>query len=259
MSQWRAWQMPRRLEQPTASGATTPAITARPNTRRSIKSTKTTSRRLKIAWRHPARGSPRFTAANPTCGCSNNFRATPIMVGGVLYASNGVGLAEAFDPGTGKTLWVQKPSRTEGIARQHGEARRGVLVRREPKRASHATRAAILYALDPKTGRTDSGFRRRRQSRPGGRPAAPSTGRYRWNSTPLVVRDVVVIGSAMADRIRRRKMEGAARRRARVTTSGPASCDGPSVSIPRPAKTATRPGKNESWRVHAAPATSGRS
>ena len=30
----------------------------------------------------------------------NNFRSTPIMAGGVLYASNGVGLAEAFDPET---------------------------------------------------------------------------------------------------------------------------------------------------------------
>ena len=31
------------------------------------------------------------------------------MVGGVLYASNAFGLAEAFDPSTGATLWVQKP------------------------------------------------------------------------------------------------------------------------------------------------------
>ncbi len=31
------------------------------------------------------------------------------MVGGVLYASNAFGLAEAFNPSTGATLWVQKP------------------------------------------------------------------------------------------------------------------------------------------------------
>src|SRR5258707_2442174 len=61
--------------------------------------------RLKIAWRRPAL-SPEFAAANPQIRPANNFRATPIMVNGVLYASNAVGLAEAFDPETGKTLWT---------------------------------------------------------------------------------------------------------------------------------------------------------
>jgi len=40
---------------------------------------------------------PPFTAANPTLRFSNNFRSTPIMVGGLLYVSNGLGFAEAID------------------------------------------------------------------------------------------------------------------------------------------------------------------
>ena len=35
------------------------------------------------------------------------------MVGGVLYASNGVGLVEAFDPATGRTIWVQQVPESE--------------------------------------------------------------------------------------------------------------------------------------------------
>ena len=43
---------------------------------------------------------------------SNNFRAAPLMIGGVLYSPNGVGVVEAFHPGTGKTLRVQEPLRS---------------------------------------------------------------------------------------------------------------------------------------------------
>ena len=64
--------------------------------------------KLRIAWRHPQVDSA-LTAANPQLRLSNRYMATPIMVGGVLYISNGVGLVEAIDPATGKTLWTQKP------------------------------------------------------------------------------------------------------------------------------------------------------
>ena len=34
------------------------------------------------------------------------------MIDGALYASNALGFVEAFDPGTGETLWVQEPVET---------------------------------------------------------------------------------------------------------------------------------------------------
>ena len=46
------------------------------------------------------------------------------MIGGVLYSPNGVGLVEAFDPATGKTLWVQQPP--EGTAGLRGDSTRGL-------------------------------------------------------------------------------------------------------------------------------------
>src|ERR1700752_4285924 len=63
--------------------------------------------KLKVAWRRPQAPPdiPLSTALRP----NNNYRSTPIMVDGVLYASNGLGLTEAFHPATGATIWVQKP------------------------------------------------------------------------------------------------------------------------------------------------------
>ena len=63
--------------------------------------------RLRIAWRRPA-VAEELRAQNPSLTVANNLRSTPLMVGGVLYASNGIGLVEAFDATTGKTVWVQE-------------------------------------------------------------------------------------------------------------------------------------------------------
>src|SRR5436190_126773 len=63
---------------------------------------------LRVAWRRP-QINPDLAAASPNLRLSNNYRSTPIMAGGVLYATNDVGLAEAFDPETGRTVWSQKP------------------------------------------------------------------------------------------------------------------------------------------------------
>ena len=86
-------------------------------------------KKLRIAWRRPA-VDPQLAARDPELQVPNNFRATPLMVSGVLYSPNGVGLVEAFDPGTGKTIWVQEPAgRPGGLARRQ-HARRRVLARR---------------------------------------------------------------------------------------------------------------------------------
>ena len=67
---------------------------------------------------------------------------------------------------------------------------------------------SFLYALDPKTGQPFRNFG------DGGKVdltagMGPLMRTYRWNSTPLVVRDVVVMGSAMADQDSASKKEGA--------------------------------------------------
>src|SRR5262245_34848598 len=111
--------------------------------------------RLKVAWRRPALSAD-FVAANPEIKPTNNFRATPIMVNGVLYASNAVGLAEAFDPETGKTIWSQKVP-PEGV--RGSSANRGLAYWSEGTQARLLTYTnSFLYALDPKTGESFHDF-----------------------------------------------------------------------------------------------------
>src|SRR4030095_9338731 len=78
---------------------------------------------LRIAWRRPA-VDPLLSGKDPKLQVQNNFRATPVMIGGVLYSPNGVGLVEAFDPGTGKTIWIQEPG--QGPDALRGTSTRGV-------------------------------------------------------------------------------------------------------------------------------------
>src|SRR5690349_11968357 len=53
---------------------------------------------LRIAWRRPQVDASLLQGQQVRL--LNNFRSTPIMANGVMFASNGVGLAEAFDPST---------------------------------------------------------------------------------------------------------------------------------------------------------------
>lgn len=157
---------------------------------------------LKIAWKRPQVDASLLQGA--PVRLLNNFRSTPIMVDGVLYASNGVGLAEAFDPETGKTLWVQKPD-AEGM---RGSANRGVAYWGAGTDARIITfRNRYLYALNPKTGAAIESF-----GNGGvidlGADVGPRSSGYRWNSVPLIVRDVIVMGSAMVDQDSASKIEG---------------------------------------------------
>src|SRR6185503_10893930 len=157
---------------------------------------------LKIAWRRPQIEPSLLKGA--TIRPLNNFRSTPIMVDGVVYASNGIGLAEAFDPETGKTLWVQDPS-GDGL---RGSANRGVAYWGQGADARVITfRGPYLYALNPKTGERISTFGSNGVVDLAADVGPRSSG-YRWNSVPLIARDVIVMGSAMVDQDSASKIEG---------------------------------------------------
>ncbi len=149
---------------------------------------------LRIAWRR-ASVDASLRDRWPELRYSNELRSTPIMVDGVLYASNGIGLVEAFDPGTGETLWVQDAAYL-GEATPRGAANRGVAYWTDgDDRRIFSIRPPYLIAIDAASGRPVETF--------------GSDGRvdltydteagYRGTSPPLVVRDVVILGSAMAD------------------------------------------------------------
>ena len=154
---------------------------------------------LRIAWRRPA-VSDEVREANPDLRGGNNYENTPLMAGGSLFISTGVGMIAALDAASGKTRWIYNPS-GDGLAVQGrgGRASRGVAYWSggEEKRVLAVT-GEYLIALDPDTGRLLAGFGE------GGKVdlkqglSRPVT-RFRWSSAPTVCRDVVVVGSAISD------------------------------------------------------------
>jgi quinoprotein glucose dehydrogenase len=151
---------------------------------------------LKIVWRRPALDQS-FVDINPNQRYSTTWNAAPLVVDGVAYVTNGVGLVEAFDPGTGETIWVQgPPGGAEGLP---GANTRGAAywTDGDDKRII-AQRGTYLYALNAETGETYPDFgvdgRANLQLTP------PETSeRYRWGGVPMVVGDIIVTGQSMND------------------------------------------------------------
>jgi glucose dehydrogenase len=151
--------------------------------------------RLRIAWRRPAVDAS-LTTRDPKLTFSPNFRASPLMVDGVLYSPNGVGLIEAFHPGTGRTVWVQEPFAANEL---RGDSTRGVAYWTDGKDSRVLSqRGEYLYALNAKTGKgyPEFGDRGRVDLKTG---LGPLMTDYRWTGAPLVIRDVVLIGASMTD------------------------------------------------------------
>jgi quinoprotein glucose dehydrogenase len=148
---------------------------------------------LKILWRRPAVDA-QLRKAFPDVTASAYFRSTPAMVGGMLYAPNGVGLLEAFDASTGETRWVQEPFHPT-MKEAAGESTRGASYWRgkadEDARVVFS-RGEYLYAVNAKTGKLfrDFGDLGRVSLDRATSDQAPY---FSWNP-PIVVNDVIVVG-----------------------------------------------------------------
>jgi quinoprotein glucose dehydrogenase len=162
------------------------------------------------------------------------------MVGGVLYASNGIGLLEAFDASTGKTIWIQEfdgelrggaPSR--GIAYWGSGADARLL----------SVRGQNLTATDPKTGKLIRSFGSdgRVDLLPGMGPLA--TG-FSWTSPPQVCNDVVLIGASMTDSPRNKEEPPGRVQAFDVRTGKPRWTFNP---IPRPGEVGNETWEGDSW------------
>jgi quinoprotein glucose dehydrogenase len=146
--------------------------------------------RLRIAWRRPGI-DPRLTETFPDLSPSPYFRSTPIMIDGVLYGPDAVGLAEGFDGASGKTIWVQEAIE-RGLQGVAGQSTRGMDFWRNGSDQRVAfTRGEYLYVLDAKTGKYIREFGE------GGRVNlhrdSPFSDAYRWTGGPTIVGDVVVV------------------------------------------------------------------
>ena len=152
---------------------------------------------LQIVWRRPALDTY-YRNLNPDQRIDDYYGALPVVIDSVAYVSNGVGLVEAFDPGTGETIWVQKlfggvddlpGTATRGVAYWSDEGESRILV----QRATH------LYSLDADTGEVDPDFGD--SGRANLQWEDDAAERYYWGGVPFVIRDVVIVGQAMSDSV----------------------------------------------------------
>jgi quinoprotein glucose dehydrogenase len=202
---------------------------------------------LRIAWRRPA-VDPSISSRVPEFTYSSNYRSTPLMVGGVLYSPNGIGLIEAFHPGTGKTLWVQEPFPDDPGQGLRGDSTRGVVYWSSGnERRLYSIRGEYLIALDARTGKPATAFgdRGRVALRPGLGPRA--TG-YAWTGVPQICRDVIIvgvgIGGSMSDRPTRMEAAPGVVQAFDVRTGKPRWQFNP---IPRPGEVGSETWENDSW------------
>ena len=161
---------------------------------------------LRIAWSRPA-VDPSIVEASMSERPDNIFgRAligTPLMIDGILYSPNTVGLVEAFDPGTGETLWIQEPMDEGAEAYLAGQSTRGVAYWRDgDDQRLIVHRRRYLYAIDVLTGEPIPDFG------DGGRvdltTGLQEGANYQWDGAPTIVGDVVVLGQDMTDFVFRR-------------------------------------------------------
>lgn len=148
---------------------------------------------LQIVWRRPA-VDPSITNAYPDVRVSGNLRSTPIIMDGVLYATNGVGLAEAFDPATGETLWVQQPV-TATSQEVNGPSTRGLEYWTDGSESRLLiVRGGYLYSLNATNGRATPGF-----GEDGRVNLIPASSRsYSFASGgPIIVNDVLIIAGTV--------------------------------------------------------------
>ena len=146
---------------------------------------------LQVLWTRPGLDAS-LTQQFPDLVPSTYLRGTPIMVDGVLYAPDAVGLVEAFDAASGKTLWVQKPF-APTLKEAAGESTRGVdLWRSGSERRIVSMRGQYLYELDARSGEPIASFGDHGRVSLN-RHTPDSAPFFGWNG-PIVVGDVIVVG-----------------------------------------------------------------
>jgi quinoprotein glucose dehydrogenase len=156
---------------------------------------------LTIAWRWTSPDHA-VRATTPGIDPSAIHQGTPIMVDGVLYTSTSLSQVAAIDAATGRTRWVFDPAAYKlGMPTNLGWLHRGVAYWRDgaDERIVMLTGHAFMIALDAKTGRPVESFGDK-----GWVDLAQGLSRpipYRWlyghTSPPVIVRDVIVVGSSV--------------------------------------------------------------
>jgi|TARA_B100002003_G_scaffold174385_1_gene162240 quinoprotein glucose dehydrogenase len=160
---------------------------------------------LEIAWRWTS-VSTDVTSRNESIR-PGQFKTTPLMIGGLVYASTALGQVAAVDAGTGETVWTYDPQAYETLERPAnlGWQHRGVAYWSDgdtnDARIFIATHDLRLVALNASTGALYPDFGDGGTvdlSRSLDREIDPT--RITHSSPVAIARDTVVVGSVVADR-----------------------------------------------------------
>ena len=204
--------------------------------------------RLRVAWRWTS-PDEELMAQQPGIRTWLN-QATPLMIGGVLYVSTSASRVAAIDAISGHTLWVHDPKIwIHGRPPNFGFVHRGVAYWTDGRdaRILIGTGNAYLIALDARTGVpiTSFGAQGRVDLTEGlGRPVDRRW--YTVRASPLVIDDLVIVGSSIEARPLRPDMPPGAC--PLPSTSAPVRSDGSSTpSLSRIGRIQTWEG--ESWHT----------
>jgi quinoprotein glucose dehydrogenase len=159
---------------------------------------------LHVVWRWKSPDMA-IKEANPKVGPTRANESTPLMVGGTLYTSTSLSQVAAIDAATGETKWVFDPKIYEnglGIPANDGWLHRGVAYWRsgDDERIVMLTAFAQMIALDAKTGKPIPTFGADgRIDLTTGMRRPVDRDYYTVSSPPVIVRNVIVVGSSVMD------------------------------------------------------------
>lgn len=154
---------------------------------------------LEIVWRQSV--IPDAIKGGRDLTASLAAQNTPLMADGRLYISTGLGTVAALDATNGQVLWFDSPPDRDGEPFQRARQTRGVAYWDDPESTDARVLAVVgsyLVALNARTGERYPTF--------GNGGEVDLTKGYdrevkdfSWGSPPIVVNDIVVIGSMIMD------------------------------------------------------------
>ena len=164
---------------------------------------KTNASKLQVLWRWRSPDHD-LRAAGVKAAPSFSNESTPVMVGGTLYTSTSLSQIAAIDAATGQTKWVHDPKayRNTRQPANLGWANMGVAYWKsgDDERVIIVTGDAFLVAVDARTGKPVEAFGENgRVDLATGLRREISRDDYTSQAPPLVVGDVVVVGSSVFD------------------------------------------------------------
>lgn len=153
---------------------------------------------LEIVWRQST--IPDVTRQGNSLRPPAASQNTPLMADGLLYISTALGTVAALDAITGEVVWFDVPPSNSAEPQQRGFATRGVgyWTDEDDARVLAVIRSRLI-SLDARTGMRDPNFG------DGGSVNLiegyddRTVESFQWRSAPLVVNDVIIIGSIIGD------------------------------------------------------------